>query len=42
MKKNNKIDEDRCDVNRCGCNANYLLAGVGVILLVMYVATTIK
>ncbi len=42
MKKNNKIDEDHCDVNRCGCNVNYLLVGVVVIFIVMYVATTIK
>ena len=42
MKKSNKTDEDHCDVNGCGCNANYLLAGVAVIFIVIYMATTIK
>ena len=26
----------------CGCNANYLLLGIVVIFLVMFIATTIK
>ncbi len=34
--------ENQCDVNRCGCNVNYLLIGIAVIFLVMYIANTIK
>jgi len=42
MKNDKKIDENQCDVNGCGCNANYLLIGITVIFIVMFVATTIK
>jgi len=41
MTKDNKIDENQCDV-KCGCDVNYLLLGIAVIFIVMYVATTIK
>jgi len=41
MTKDNKIDENHCDVG-CGCNVNYLLLGIAVIFIVIYVATTIK
>ena len=42
MKRDKKIDDGNCDVKGCGCNANYLLLGIVVIFLVMFVATTIK
>jgi hypothetical protein len=42
MKKNNKVDENHCDVKGCGCNANYVFLGIAVIFIVIYVATAIK
>jgi hypothetical protein len=42
MKKDNKIDENHCEMEGCGCNVNYLLLGVAVIFIVMIVASTIK
>ncbi len=42
MTKDNKIDENHCDVGGCGGNVNYLLLGLAVILIVMIVASTIK
>ncbi|MCE7697428.1 MAG: hypothetical protein K8E24_000705 [Methanobacterium paludis] len=35
-------EKSQCNVNGCGCSANYIYLGIAVILLVMFVATTIK
>jgi hypothetical protein len=42
MKKEKKVIDGNCDGKSGGCNANYLLLGIVVIFLVMFVATTIK
>ena len=42
MKKEDKINENRCEVSGCGCNVNYLILGVAVIFVVMIVASAIK
>jgi hypothetical protein len=43
MKKDKGIDKgNNCDVRGCGCNANYLFLGIAVILVVMFVAASIK
>ncbi len=43
MKKDKRIDErNNCEVKGCGCNANYLFLGIAVILVVMFVAASIK
>ncbi|MGB8234198.1 MAG: hypothetical protein WCE60_09445 [Methanobacterium sp.] len=41
MTKENEIDENFGD-GECGCSVNYLLFGIAVIFIVMYIATTIK
>jgi hypothetical protein len=40
--KDIEMETERCEVNGCGCNVNYLLAAIAVIFIVMYLATTIK
>jgi hypothetical protein len=42
MKKETENKKDQCSMNGCGCSASYIYLGVAVILLVMFVATTIK
>jgi hypothetical protein len=42
MTKDTKIDENHCDVGGCGCNVNYMILGVAVIVIVMLLAFTIK
>jgi hypothetical protein len=35
-------NEEKCEVNRCGCSVNYIMGGIAVILLVLFIASTIK
>ncbi len=42
MKREKKVVNAKCNENDCGCNANYLLLGIVVIFIVMFIATTIK
>jgi hypothetical protein len=43
MKTDKKIPSDKsCQKEGCNCNANYIWGALVVILIVMYIATTIK
>lgn len=42
MKKEPEDKGEQCNGKGCGCSASYICLGLAVILVVMFVATTVK